>query len=156
MNRPSGDAAQQFMPLGDALRLAERYRGEGRLMEAETICRRLLEAQPNLPDVEHVLGLIAHQNGKLGEAIEHVQRATKLAPQVALFQANLGEMYRLAGRPKLAVEAASPFGWDRYADDVVGIDHFGASAPGPTVLAEFGFTPENVAARARTLLARGN
>ena len=94
MNRPSGDAAQQFMPLGDALRLAERYRGEGRLMEAETICRRLLEAQPNLPDAEHVLGLIAHQNGKLTEAIEHVQRAVRLAPQVALFQANLGEMYR--------------------------------------------------------------
>jgi transketolase len=58
------------------------------------------------------------------------------------------------GVPKLAVEAASSFGWDRYADDVVAIDHFGASAPGPTVLAEFGYTPENVAARARDLLAR--
>ena len=58
------------------------------------------------------------------------------------------------GVPKLAVEAASSFGWDRYADDVVAIDHFGASAPGPKVLAEFGYTPENVAARARALLAR--
>jgi transketolase len=58
------------------------------------------------------------------------------------------------GVPKLAVEAASSFGWERYADDVVAIDHFGASAPGPTVLAEFGYTPENVAARARALLAR--
>jgi len=58
------------------------------------------------------------------------------------------------GVPKLAVEAASSFGWERYADDVVAIDHFGASAPGPKVLAEFGYTPENVAARARALLAR--
>ena len=58
--------------------------------------------------------------------------------------------------PTLAVEAGSPFGWERYADDVVGIDHFGASAPGPTVLAEFGFTPENVAARARALLENGD
>jgi transketolase len=57
--------------------------------------------------------------------------------------------------PTLAVEAGSTFGWERYADDVVGIDHFGASAPGPKVLAEFGFTPENVAARARALLENG-
>jgi transketolase len=56
------------------------------------------------------------------------------------------------GLPTLAVEAASPFGWERYADDVVGIDRFGASAPGPTVMAELGFTPENVAERARALL----
>ena len=36
--------------------------------------------------------------------------------------------------------------------DVVGIDRFGASAPGPKVMAEYGFTPENVAARAKALL----
>ena len=35
------------------------------------------------------------------------------------------------GVAKLAVEAASPFGWDRWVDDVVGIDRYGASAPGP-------------------------
>ncbi len=85
---------------------AERCRGEGRLMEAESVCRRVLQAQPSLPEAEHLLGVIAHQNGKLGEAIEHVQRAARLAPQVALFHANLGEMLRLAGRPKLAAEAA--------------------------------------------------
>jgi transketolase len=56
------------------------------------------------------------------------------------------------GVPTLAVEAASPFGWERYADDVVGIDRFGASAPGAVVLEQLGFTPDNVAARARALL----
>ena len=35
-----------------------------------------------------------------------------------------------AGVPTLAVEAGVTFGWDRWADDVVGIDRFGASAPG--------------------------
>jgi transketolase len=54
--------------------------------------------------------------------------------------------------PRLAVEAASPFGWERYADAVVGIDHFGTSAPGGEALANFGFTAENVAERARALL----
>jgi transketolase len=52
----------------------------------------------------------------------------------------------------LAVEAASSFGWSRWADDVVAIDRFGESAPGEVALAEFGYTPENVAARAVALL----
>jgi transketolase len=56
------------------------------------------------------------------------------------------------GVPRLAVEAAATFGWERYADSTVGIDHFGASAPGSEVLARFGFTAEHVAERARALL----
>ena len=42
--------------------------------------------------------------------------------------------------PRLAVEAGSSFGWDRYADATVSIDHFGASAPGTEVLRRLGFT----------------
>jgi transketolase len=58
---------------------------------------------------------------------------------------------------RLAVEAAATFGWERWVGDdgeVVGIDHFGASAPGTTVLEQFGFTPDNVTDRARALLRR--
>jgi tetratricopeptide (TPR) repeat protein len=94
------------MPIGDALLFADRCRAEGRLSEAETLCRRVLEAQPNLPEAVHLLGIIAHQAGKLGEAIEQVKRATELAPRNGLFRANLAEMYRQAGRPKQAVEEA--------------------------------------------------
>ncbi len=57
------------------------------------------------------------------------------------------------GAPVLSVEAAASFGWSRWADDHVAIDHYGASAPGDEVLAEFGFTGPAVAARARELLA---
>jgi transketolase len=56
------------------------------------------------------------------------------------------------GVPTLAVEAGVSLGWDRYADDVVAIDHFGASAPGSIALERFGYNPEYVAARARALL----
>ena len=56
--------------------------------------------------------------------------------------------------PTLSVEAATTFGWERYADDSLGIDHFGASAPGATVMEMFGFTPDNVARRATALLER--
>jgi transketolase len=59
-----------------------------------------------------------------------------------------------AGAPRLAVEAASPFGWERYADAVVGIDHFGASAPAAVNMEEFGFTAANVARRAQELLGK--
>ncbi|HEV3496846.1 MAG TPA: transketolase [Actinomycetes bacterium] len=54
--------------------------------------------------------------------------------------------------PTLAVEAAASLGWDRWADDSVSIDRFGASAPGAVALANFGYTPENVAERARRLI----
>jgi transketolase len=68
------------------------------------------------------------------------------------------EAYRdsvLAGDvPKLAVEAAASYGWDRWADESVSIDRFGASAPGKIVLENLGFTADNVAARARALVAK--
>jgi transketolase len=54
--------------------------------------------------------------------------------------------------PTLAVEAGSSFGWERWTDDSVSIDRYGASAPGAVALANLGFTPENVAERARQLL----
>jgi transketolase len=56
--------------------------------------------------------------------------------------------------PTLAVEAGSSFGWERYADDSISFDHFGASAPGGEVLAHFGYSADNVMSRARTLVAR--
>jgi len=58
------------------------------------------------------------------------------------------------GVPVLAVEAGVTQGWGRYADDAVGIDRFGASAPGPVVYERMGFTAAAVAARARRLLGR--
>jgi transketolase len=54
--------------------------------------------------------------------------------------------------PTLAVEAGASLGWDRWADDSVSIDRYGASAPGDVALANLGYTPENVAERARQLL----
>jgi transketolase len=58
-------------------------------------------------------------------------------------------------RARVSVEAGSIFGWERYVGEKgvsVGIDRFGASAPGDRLLKEFGFTPENVAEKARALL----
>jgi transketolase len=60
-----------------------------------------------------------------------------------------------AGVPKLAVEAGSPIGWWKYVGldgDVIGLDRYGASAPGPIVLEKLGFTAQNVAAHAKKLV----
>ncbi|HET9059877.1 MAG TPA: transketolase C-terminal domain-containing protein, partial [Acidimicrobiales bacterium] len=58
------------------------------------------------------------------------------------------------GAPVLAVEAASSFGWARWADATVSLDHFGASGPGEEVLEHFGFTIDNVTEKARALLGK--
>ncbi len=59
-----------------------------------------------------------------------------------------------AGVPVLSVEAATTFGWERYADDMIGIDRFGVSAPGAEVLERLGINLDHVLARARALAAR--
>jgi transketolase len=61
-----------------------------------------------------------------------------------------------AGIPCLAIEAGITLAWGHYAAEkkfaVVGLDHFGASAPYKTVFSEFGFTVENVVKQAKKLL----
>ena len=52
----------------------------------------------------------------------------------------------------LSVEAGATLGWERYADVAVGIDRFGASAPGSTVLDELGINPDHVVERALEML----
>jgi transketolase len=55
------------------------------------------------------------------------------------------------GLPVLSVEAAVTFGWERYADESIGIDRFGASAPGNVVMDKLGINVANVVAAATRL-----
>lgn len=58
---------------------------------------------------------------------------------------------------RVSIEAGSPFGWDRYVGSegaIIGVADFGASAPGPVVMREFGFTPEHVVEAAKAVLTR--
>jgi transketolase len=59
-----------------------------------------------------------------------------------------------ACRKRLVVEASSSFGWHKFVGfegDTVSIDRFGASAPGPICMEQFGFTVDNVVAKAKAL-----
>ncbi|WP_134685977.1 transketolase [Brevibacillus migulae] len=58
-------------------------------------------------------------------------------------------------KARLGVEMAMPLGWERYVGDggrVIGINQFGASAPGERIMKEYGFSVENVVAEAEKLL----
>jgi transketolase len=60
-----------------------------------------------------------------------------------------------AVKARVAIEAASPFGWERYVGDegvIIGLDHFGASAPAGVLYKEFGLTAEHVVAEVLGLL----
>ena len=62
-------------------------------------------------------------------------------------------------RKRVTVEAGATQGWHRFATEegaVIGIDHFGASAPGDEILKHFGFTAENVTSKALRLLGRND
>lgn len=60
-------------------------------------------------------------------------------------------------KARISIEAGSSLGWHRYIGMngmAMGIDHFGASAPGKVLLQQFGFTAENILSKVEILLAR--
>ncbi len=78
---------------------------------------------------------------ELFEALPQAEREAVLPPGVSA---------------RLAVELGVSQGWDRYIGargDMLGVERFGASAPATVLLREYGFTVDNVCARARALLA---
>lgn len=101
------------------------------------------------------LALAAHRQ----LSAEGVRSRVVSMPSWALFEAQSDD-YRESVLPadvtaRVSVEAASPFGWERYVGPggaIIGVSHFGASAPGPEVMKRFGFTVEHVVATARSVL----
>jgi transketolase len=103
------------------------------------------------------VGLIVEAGLRL--AAEGVNVRLVSFPSWELFEAQEAE-YRQAVLPpsvraRLAVEAGAAQGWERWVGDggaVIAMDRFGASAPAKVLLEQFGFTVENVIAKARELL----
>jgi transketolase len=102
----------------------------------------IVAAEPILRNAGVRASLVSMPSWRLFEEQPADYRESVLPPQVTA---------------RLAVEAASPLGWDRWTGlggAIIGIDHFGASAPGPTVLEKYGFTVEHVVDRALELVGR--
>lgn len=104
-------------------------------------------------EVQHALGA--------AEALEDegIQAQVVSMPSWELFEAQ-SEAYQRTVLPpdvptRVSVEAGVTQGWERYVGEdgrALGVDRFGASAPGETVMEEYGFTAERVAEEARRLL----
>ena len=94
------------------------------------------------------------------EAATHLQSEHGIAVAVVsmpcqeLFEQQDTDYQRavLGTAPRIAVEAASGFGWARYAPHFIGMDSFGESAPAPKLYQHFGITAEAVIAKALTLI----
>jgi predicted O-linked N-acetylglucosamine transferase (SPINDLY family) len=89
--------------LAEALAIALEHHRAGRLQVAETIYRRVLEADPNQADAWHLLGLMMHQVGQHAAAVEHLQRAIRLQGDVAHFHYSLANVHHTLGQVSEAV-----------------------------------------------------
>ena len=148
LGRPDGPRAEPPGPPG--ARRHRRARASRASPAAPTCSWRAATAQP--PDIV-LIGT--------GSEVQHCVAAAELLaadgivarvvsfPSWDLFEPQDAGLPRRAccppGVPRLAVEAAASFGWERYADATVTIDRFGASAPGSVNMEKFGFTADNVA-----------
>src|SRR5947209_2198690 len=87
----------------EALAQAVAYHNAGQLPMAERVYRQILQADPEHPDAWHLLGVLAHQAGRNDVAVEYLSRAIALAPALAAYHSNLGEVYRALRKPAEAV-----------------------------------------------------
>ena len=125
----------------------------------------LSEAEGGSPDVILIgsgseVSLCVNAQEKLLKSYGVKARVISL-PSWYLFEKQ-DEAYRESILPKnmkkrVTVEAASTYGWERWAGDegaMIGVDHYGASAPGDEIMKHFGFTAEHVTSAALRLLGR--
>jgi len=101
-----------------------------------------LEAQKRLALANIAARVVSMPSWELFEQTTHEYKDRVLLPDVTV---------------RLAVEAGSPMGWEQYVGNsgaIIGIKGFGASAPGGTVMKQFGFTPENIVQKAMDLLKK--
>ena len=104
----------------------------------------IVAARHSLEQQNITVRLVSMPSWELFEAESREYRDSVLPPSV---------------RARLAVEAGAVQGWHRYVGDqgdVIGMDHFGASAPGPVLMREYGFTVDHVCTRARAVLERAH
>jgi transketolase len=102
----------------------------------------MVEAADRLQGQGIAVRCVSMPSWELFEALPKAQRDQVLLPEVTA---------------RLAIEAGVSQGWDRYIGphgDMLGVERFGASAPGEIVMREYGFTVDNVCTRALALLGK--
>lgn len=124
---------------GYVVKAAEKATPDGLLIATGSEVNLALAAQAQLATEGQAVSVISIPSFDRFEAQDAAYRASVLPAAVT---------------KRLSIEAASTFGWAQYVGDkgaALGIDRFGASAPGDTNLKEFGFSVENVVAKYKAL-----
>ena len=98
----------------------------------------ILEAAKQLAAEGRGVRVVSFPSWELFEAQDQAYRESVLPKHIA---------------PRLAVEAGATLGWERYASSVIGLDHYGASAPYQVIFERFGFNVDNVVQRAKQLIS---
>ncbi|MCU0975830.1 MAG: putative 2OG-Fe(II) oxygenase [Steroidobacteraceae bacterium] len=81
-----------------ALQQAQQLMGQGRLEEAEALCRRAVGLAPRSPEAVHLLGLVRRRRGDTTDAERLIRESLALAPKRADFYANYGNLLGATGR----------------------------------------------------------
>jgi len=99
------EAGKQVIPLSEALEKLARLEQENNLAEADDLANRMLAAMPEHPHILHLAGIVAYRNGRVEQALERMEKAEAISPDMALYPRNMCEVYRGAGRLDDALRA---------------------------------------------------
>jgi protein O-GlcNAc transferase len=89
----------------EILAVALRHHQAGQLSEAEALYKQLLQSEPLHTDALHLLGVLAHQLGRNGQAVELISRAITQNRRVPAFHNNLGNALKALGKLAEAVQS---------------------------------------------------
>ncbi|HEX6441231.1 MAG TPA: tetratricopeptide repeat-containing glycosyltransferase family protein [Stellaceae bacterium] len=92
---PPASAADRLLQL---MQVAGEHETAGRLAEAHAVLRHVLTEAPSHHPALHLLGIVAFRQGDGTEAARLIEQSIALAPTVALYHRNIGEIYRVLGR----------------------------------------------------------
>lgn len=98
MNQPTS------VTVPDAVKLALEHYHAGHMAEAEQLCVKILEIDPDNPDALHLSGVFAHLAGKQAFALAMLEKSVRLAPENAQFHYNLGVVYGVLTRLEEAAQ----------------------------------------------------
>ena len=135
-NVPTLDAGQVSNFSRGAYVLKDFGKPEIILMASGSEVSLILEAAKKLADEGKGVRVVSFPSWELFEKQDEAYRESVLPKRI---------------QKRLAVEAGSSLGWERYATSVIGIDRFGASAPAKVIFEKLGFTTANVVAKAKEM-----
>ena len=92
--------------MNDSFRLALEKHEQGLLDRAAQLYLKVLSREPEHANALHLLGVVAHQQGRHAEAIGLIRQALAKKPGVAMYHANLAEAYRSLAEYELAAASA--------------------------------------------------